>query len=317
MDCQYIKDRGNYFSATRPTGDNKNSVIVYKDSLVSHCHTAGFKGDIITLVEEFQNLYFTKALYWICKLLNIDYYYQEKEDKELITDWEWINKLLGKATDKKELLKPLPESVLLEYLKHPHKLFLDDNIDIPTQEKFEIGYSLRDERIIIPIRDEIGTLIGVKGRTTRPEEVEAGYKYMPLYKYPTGEILYGLDKTLEHIKERNEVVIVESEKGCLQLWSMGLKNGIGAAGHYLSETQLIKLIRLNVPVVIAFDKVSKEKIDLYDDMKKSIKKAVKELRQYTQVSIIWDTENVLDDKQSPTDDPSKWEYLYDKKIIVK
>lgn len=270
-------------------------------------------------MEHFKGFYFTQALYWICKLLGLDYYKQKEKDNDLIEDWKWINKLLGKIEQEDDKpLKPLPESVLEEYIKYPHEVFLNDGISIQTQKEFEICYSLRNDRIIIPIRDELGTLVGVKGRSLREEDIENGSKYLPDYAYSKSKILYGLNKTLPYIKSCNEVIVSESEKGIMQLWSMkNFRNGVGIAGHSLDNIQVEKLIKLNTPIVIAYDKVDKKNKKLYDEMKNSIQKAVDDLKLFTTVYIVWDTEDILEDKESPMDNWLKWEYLYKNKILIK
>lgn len=320
LGCNHIKSHSNYYSATRPPdGDNKQSIIVYKDTLVSNCYTLGIdKTDVIGLVEQLKDLYFTHAIKSICDICGFDYYTGFNIDEGTPKLLKWLDSVesVNQESDE-EMIKPIPESILNEYIKLPHKLFLQDNIDIQTQKEFEICYSLKDDRIIIPIRDELGSLIGDKGRTIHQEEVDEGRKYLPNYNYPKSKILYGLYKTLPYIKQENETIICEAEKGILQLWSMGKKTGVAPGGHFLSDTQIEKIIKLNVPVVIAFDKVAKEREKHYIEMQRNIKKIVNDLKLFTKVYLIWDTENILEDRQSPTDNALKWQTLYNKKHLIK
>lgn len=61
-------------------------------------------------------------------------------------------------------LKPIKENVLSYYFPAVNDYFLKDNISYDTQMLFEIGYDDVSNRITIPVRDEMGTLVGVKGR---------------------------------------------------------------------------------------------------------------------------------------------------------
>ena len=88
----------------------------------------------------------------------------------------------------------------------------------------------------------------------------------------------------------------------MQLWSYGFKNAVAIGCHNISETQLKKIIRLNVNnVVIAFDKDITENI-LLEEYKK--------LCDFANVTCIVDIYNLLDEKESPMDSPEKWNILY-------
>ena len=77
------------------------------------------------------------------------------------------------------------------------KIFKDDNIGYETQLEFEIMYDLASDRITIPIRDELGTLVGVKGRSiVNDPDVD---KYIYLEPCAKTKVLYGLYKTLPYI----------------------------------------------------------------------------------------------------------------------
>ncbi|MCD2456804.1 hypothetical protein LRN53_15575, partial [Staphylococcus aureus] len=65
-------------------------------------------------------------------------------------------------------------------------------------------------------------LIGIRRRSMIKEEVDAGYKYMPLkvgnilYNHQTMMNLYGLHKTKNSIERFKKVLIFESEKSVLK-----------------------------------------------------------------------------------------------------
>lgn len=308
LGCEHIKDKGKYFTSTRPTGDNKTSVVVFKDTLVASCYTAGIiDKDIIVLVEEFKGIYFTKALYWLCQLFGVEYYDNDLDDepKCSIDDWNWMNRLLGKKTEEKVLLQPISESILNRFKHLPHEKFVLDGVSAKTQKEFGICFNISDEYIIMPIYDDLGNLVGTKGRATRPED-EADWKFISHYKYPKTKILYGLYKTYPYIKEKKEVILTEAEKGVQQLWSMGdYKNSVGIGSKTPSSTQIEMIKRLGASVVIAFDK---------DVTGEHITKIVNQLKLFCDVYVIWDKWCLLSEKESPMDNPEKWAFLYAHKI---
>lgn len=196
----------------------------------------------------------------------------------------------------------LNNNVLASYLDWNNTEFQKDNINTETQTEFELGIDVHSHRITIPIRDELGQLVGIKGRKVWDLENEFSPKYIYLHQCAKSKILYGLYKTLSYIKQSNEIIICESEKGVMQLWSYGIKNSVAVGGHSISPTQVRKIIRLNVEnIVIAFDEdVSKE--ELLEEYKK--------LCDFADVTCIVDKYNLLNEKESPMDRPDKWNSLY-------
>ena len=57
------------------------------------------------------------------------------------------------------------------------------------------------------------------------------------------KILYGLYKTIEHIKAKNCIYILEAEKAVLQLWNYGYKNCISTGGKELSQYQIDMILQ--------------------------------------------------------------------------
>lgn len=151
------------------------------------------------------------------------------------------------------MVKPIPAVILNYYTKAANPLFFADNISYQTQKEFELGYDPQTNHITIPIRDELGTLVGVKGRLFgTPQEGEPKYTYLePCAK---GRILYGLYKTLPYIKSNQKVYVGEAEKSVMQMWSMGVQNCVATGGKTISGAQVEMLTRLCVPIVFLFDK---------------------------------------------------------------
>ena len=63
--CHHIKDKGEYYSACNPDGDNQSAICVYKNpNLTTVNYTREIsktnQSDIITLVEYFNNCSFLK-----------------------------------------------------------------------------------------------------------------------------------------------------------------------------------------------------------------------------------------------------------------
>ena len=73
-------------------------------------------------------------------------------------------------------------------MPYVNDLFFKDNIDYGTQAKFEVGYDEQTNRITIPIRDEIGTLVGVKGRMFGKAQKDGELKYLYICLLYTSQV---------------------------------------------------------------------------------------------------------------------------------
>lgn len=306
-----------YITCGMPDGDNPASTTIYNDSFLGVvAYTRDIKdaygiSDIISLVTFVRKCFFTESINWLCEIFGLDYYAEEQSIDLSLTFEKRIQSLIKvKRSEDLSILKPINEEILKGYLDWNNTEFLKDNISYDTQTEFGLGIDVFSHRITIPIRDELGRLVGVKGRRVWDVVDEYNPKYIYLHQCAKSKLLYGLYKTLPYIKENNEIIICESEKGVMQLWEYGFKNAVGVGGHSLSDWQITLIAQTGADtVIIAYDK---------DITKEEIEKEGMKISPFRQVEYILDTENILDEKESPMDNPDKWEKLYkNRKILLK
>ena len=302
---------GEYITCGMPDGDNTSSTVVYCDNnfLRVKAYTRDIVdaygiSDIISLVSFVKETIFTQSINWLCEIFGLDYYSTEIQCDDTLDYMKLMFSLKNIKNNSEQELKPIPENTLLGYLDWNNTIFYKDNIDYETQAEFETGIDVLTHRITIPIRDELGRLVGVKGRRAWDVVDEWNPKYIYLHKCAKSKICYGLYKTLPYIKENNSIIVCESEKGVMQLWSYGYRNCVAVGGHSISQHQQDLIIQSGAAtVIIAFDK------DVEEDI---IKKEAEKLSPYVRVEYIMDFDNILDEKESPMDNPNKWIDLYEK-----
>ena len=147
-------------------------------------------------------------------------------------------------------LKTYDESILNNYKKNGNLRFLRDGISLEAQRFFDIRFSVEDNAIIIPLHNEFGDLTGAKARINWvPEEDESKY-YYPIAA-PASQMLYGYSKNYEYLYGADTIYIGESEKFCMQLYTMGIRNCVSIGSHTLSEKQAKLLLQLQ-PKSITF-----------------------------------------------------------------
>lgn len=313
LGCHHIRKKDGYFQCANPDGDNTTAVCVYENTnLTTINYTRDISNgknihtDLISLVEFYKNESFPYAVKWICDVLDIDYYSNLDEDlpKSLqLTKMLVEMQSVDTDTETEKPLKPIPEKILSYFEPYVNDMFCEDGVGYDTQVEFEIGYDEFTNRITIPIRDDLGNLVGVKARYFYRQVPEDEQKFIYIEKCARSQILYGLYKTINFIKKAQRVFVVEAEKGVQQLYDKGYFEAVATGGSKISKSQIDKLTRLCVPIIFVFDK---------DIIKEELDDIASRFIDGTEVYALIDTIGILNEKESPTDDISKFEQLLEK-----
>lgn len=305
-----------YITCCMPDGDNKTSTIVYKEEEVGvKAHTRDIGGtDIISLVCYIKGLYISNAIKYMCDLVGLNYYGQDLKIPKSI---RWLNYMCEiKECDveiEEETLESVDESYLNKFYRCSNGLFYEDGISDMAQFEFETMLCMESSNIIIPIRDELGSLVGIKARKFTRENVDNKYYYVK--PFPKTKILYGLNKTYDFIKEKNEVIVFESEKSVMKAWGLGLKNTVAISGHSISKHQAKKLSHLGVNIILCFDKdIGKNEVGDFDE--EFYKKECKKFFENQPVDVMFDFDNLLKEKDSPIDNPKAFKKIYKRKVKI-
>ena len=145
--------------------------------------------------------------------------------------------------------KTYDESILDDYLKVPNVRFQRDHISLETQMEFGFSYDVNTDRIVIPIRDQHGSLMGVKGRRNYETDNEDDPKYLYLVPCQMSKTLFGYSTNYSSMYG-GTVMIFESEKSVLQCASYGYHNAVALGSNSLSEYQAKMILSLNPQKVI-------------------------------------------------------------------
>lgn len=313
--CHHIKYHASngYWTCANATGNNNGAIVLYNNEyLMCLNYTRQMikserKTDIIDLVCYTKDLAFPEGLKFICEEIGMSYYHDFDEDiPESFKILKMIEDMNSNSINEKEKpLKPINECILSYYKPYVNDLFAEDYIDYSTQREFEIGFDEESNRYTIPIRSELGDLVGVKGRYFDRKVPDGENKYIYLEPCARSKILYGLNKTMKYIKQNNRVYILESEKAVLQLWGYGYRNAVSTGGKELSQNQIDMIVRLGADIIFAFDK---------DVEKTEIEDLANRFPDGVPIYYIYDEDKILDEKESPSDNPTKWQQLVTKNI---
>lgn len=306
LECGNIVKHSGYYTCSNPDGNNKNAVTVYiNENLTTVNYTRNItqnkhSADIFDLIAFYKDCSFPEALKYTHNLLGLDYYQEKEEPCESLQILKMLKQMNSGDNDyDNEPVKPISERVLSYYLPYGNKMFEDDGISLEVQQEFMIGYDPESNRITIPLLSPVGDLCGVKGRWFgEPDEYNP--KYLYIERTVKSKLLYGLYENKDYIKNSNHIFIFEAEKSVLQSASHNIRNCVALGGKSISKTQVELVIRTGCTPIIALDKG----IGL-DEIKDVASVFPKNIPVY----YIFDKDNIMKDKQSPSDNFDQFSYL--------
>jgi DNA primase len=254
-----------------------------------YCFGCGVKGDIFTFVQEFEGVDFMGSLrvlaqragvelvkedpkersergrHFLClefatiffqkHLLEnpansraIDYLVNRGLTKETIRDWK-----IGFAPDDwRSLLTFLKLKKFTEAdMEKVGLIKKKDGTDGGAPQDY---YDRFRKRIMFPIFDSSGRVIGFSGRIFEGDEKSAKYLNSPetdLFK--KSEVLFGINKAKNALRERDSAILVEGQMDLIMSHQSGFANTLASSGTALTEQHLAYIRRFTNNVVMAFD----------------------------------------------------------------
>ncbi|MGC8749029.1 MAG: DNA primase [Candidatus Kapaibacteriota bacterium] len=283
-----LRRRGANFVGLCPFHQEKTpSFTVSPDKRIFKCFGCGKSGNIINFAIEYYGLTYSEALRELAKRAGIRYEPLTDKAKEEISKRDRILQALEFA--KKYYQKVLftqSGSVALAYLTHR-------GYTRTTIAEFEIGYSpagwdnlmremtsagfttdilldaglikqsdgttnkyydLFRERVMFPIHNHTGKVVGFGGRILKEIDNQPKYLNTPQTEvFDKSKLLFGLFKGRNEIRSKEAVILVEGYADVVALHQAGFKNAIASCGTSLTEEQLHQIARYCKTIYIAYD----------------------------------------------------------------
>lgn len=269
----------------------------YTNSQRFHCWVCQYDADIFGMVQKISGCTFNQAVTYICSTLGIPA--TELDIRQDVDDWKRdLRRWLPNADyDEPAELTAYDPAILAAFDHLYPSDWLEYGITRDSMDKFGIGWYARQACISIPVMQN-GQLVGVRGRYTRPQDIDKG-KYRPLslldgtvLKFPSSSCLYGIDQNREYIEKSHQVLLFESEKSVLKAPSYGINNALAVFGSNISKRHIEMLLELGVnDVVLSFDSDYRQVGD--DDFKffvAKMRKLAGKLRPYFSISIAYNNQ---------------------------
>jgi DNA primase len=123
---------------------------------------------------------------------------------------------------------------------------VDRGFSLPILRHFEIGFSERQQRVVIPIRDEGFRLVGFIGRAIDEER-------KPKYLYSDGLKKAHTLFNIAHAKSYKEVIITEGSLDAIKVHQAGFPNVVSSLGANVSISQIETLEKYFQSIIILSD----------------------------------------------------------------
>jgi len=160
--------------------------------------------------------------------------------------------------DPNEVLSVLPKVLLRRYSPAHTNLDICRRRRISTSgiEHFSLRYDAAKGRLILPVFDSLGRLVGIRGRACRDDDRIKYLEYTEVSPTRSSPKAHGVWFGQQYPPEKNKkLVLVEGELDAVRLYEVTKRPGIWASmGASISKEQLKTLEGIrNNPIVLFFD----------------------------------------------------------------
>ncbi len=142
---------------------------------------------------------------------------------------------------------------LIEQKRFSPQSIIAAGLIIPRKDETSYYDRFRD-RLMIPILDLRGRVIGFGGRTLSDEQPK--YLNSPETElFDKGNTLYGLDRAKDSISKTDRAVVVEGYFDVIALHAVGITSAVAALGTALSSAQVKQLVKFteSKQIILNFD----------------------------------------------------------------
>lgn len=116
------------------------------------------------------------------------------------------------------------------------------------------GYDRFINRIMFPLHDVSGRVVGFSGRIYQPTQNEAKYMNSPESDiFIKGEMLYNYHRVIEETRQAGFVIITEGFMDVIAFYKAGIKNAVAIMGTALTKGHIKLLKRLSKTVYLCLD----------------------------------------------------------------
>ncbi len=284
-----LKKRGANYLGNCPFHNEKTpSFTVSPSKGIYKCFGCGKAGNVITFVQEHEKLTYPETIVWLAKRYHIEVEETQVSDearelRQIEESLRIINTFAAQYFHDTLNVNPEGQTIGLSY-------FTERGFRKDTIEKFQLGYCLEDKeafakeaqakgyskdllvkagliydrgerglsiysgRVIFPIHNQSGKVLGFGARILKTNEKAPKYINTPENEiYHKSKTLYGIYFAKSSITQLDECYLVEGYTDVISLHQAGVENVVASSGTSLTEEQLKLIKRFTANLTILYD----------------------------------------------------------------
>ncbi|MBE6144251.1 MAG: DNA primase [Firmicutes bacterium] len=278
-----IQKGKNYFGVCPFHDDNNPSMSVSKEKQIFTCFSCGASGNVFKFIMDYENISFMETLKKCADTSGIPLSVNIKsnqdtflKNKELYDIYDIaskfyqnnINTANGRLAKEYLYNRKIDDSVIKEFgiglaLKNRDlltKLLLNKKYTqkdlIKSGLVVENNYGLNDiyyDRIMFPIEDLTGKIVGFSGRVYNGE---TNYKYINTKEtdiFKKGEFLYNYSKAKASARQKGYVIVMEGFMDVIRAYTIGIDNVIATMGTAVTKNQAMTIKKMAKEIILCFD----------------------------------------------------------------
>ena len=284
-----LRKRGATYKCCCPFHNEKTpSFTVNQERQIYHCFGCGANGDVFSFVQEYDKLDFLSAVQFLADRTGVKIIYDNNDNKNKDSKDTLLNinsdaanfyhkNLFNSDSGKlcREYLKKrsLTDDVLKEFqigfspngweellsraLKKGYKSEAIEKAGLVVKSKRSGKIKYYDRfrnRLMFPICDSLGRVIGFSGRTLDDKRKEAKYVNSPeTLIFHKSSVLFAFNKARKEIVEKKLAIVVEGQIDAIRCHTVGIKNVVASQGTALTVQHAKLIKRYADEVVLIFD----------------------------------------------------------------
>ena len=277
-----LKKAGSNYVACCPFHQEKSpSFTVSPSKQFYHCFGCGAHGSALSFLIEYQGMSFVDAVEDLAKSVGLTV---PQDTQKISPEAKEKNLALGEALEmasqyyqsalkkseraieylkKRGLTGQIAKTFQLGYapegwqnLESIFKKYDDEALNIAGLVlKNDQGkrYDRFRDRIMFPIHNMKGEIIGFGGRVINPEDTPKYYNSPETPLFQKSQELYGLFAARRSIREKGSVLVVEGYMDVVGLAQFGVMNAVATLGTATSAFHIKKLMRQTDTIIFCFD----------------------------------------------------------------
>ena len=285
-----LKRRGaNWIGLCPFHNDRRPSFYVSRAKGICKCFACGEGGSAVNFIMKHEQLSYPEALRYLARKYHIDIQEKELTDEEkqaqsereamfMLNEWacDYFEKQLHETQAGQDIgltyfkergfndatIKEFRLGYSSENYNNFYKAAVNQGFN--PQLLFDVGLCIKDDRgggrdrfrgrVMFPIMNIAGKVIGFGGRTLKKDKNVAKYVNSPeSIIYKKGDIIYGLFQAKREISKTDKCFIVEGYADVISMHQAGFKNVIASSGTALTEGHIHAIRRFTNNVTEMFD----------------------------------------------------------------